>query len=82
MVQAWGLLVDQHRALLSCLTDMLTEPECFLQAADMLTLVYNESSESDREWLLSRLNAIRRDCLYSQTRHTVVEIFIRLGIPV
>lgn len=51
IVKAWSLLAPHHLALLSCLMDLLTEPEHFLQSADMISLVYPNSSDADKEWV-------------------------------
>jgi hypothetical protein len=51
VTKAWSLLTQHHRALLTCLMDMLTEPEHFLQSADMISLVYPESLDTEKEWV-------------------------------
>lgn len=52
LIQAWGILRDQRRALLTCLTDLLTEPDYFLQAADTIVLVHPDCVPSDQEWVI------------------------------
>jgi hypothetical protein len=67
VVKAWSLLSGHHNALLTCLMDMLTDPEHFLHSADVISLVYPESSDQEKEWV-RRYEPLGRHCHFTSKR--------------
>ncbi|KNC48613.1 uncharacterized protein AMSG_00390 [Thecamonas trahens ATCC 50062] len=82
VVKVWLVLEEseQQRVLSYCFA-CLDEPDMFLEAGDLLTIIIPHiTSRKLKEWAVSILRYIREETRYTETRKTVLGILWDTGL--
>ena len=82
VVKVWLVLEEnEQQRVLSYLFSCLDEPDMFLEAGDVLTVVLPHTTAPKlREWAVSVLRYVREETQYVETRKTVLAIMWDTGL--